>query len=72
MGIVRDHRSSGIGRTLLRAIMETARSNQVECLSLSVDPGNYARHLYESEGFVKVGESGTSWTMLRHVKLTNR
>ena len=27
-----------------------------------VDPNNFARYLYESEGFKKVGESGTSWT----------
>lgn len=29
--------------------------------------GNPARALYESEGFRKVGEVGTSWTMLREL-----
>jgi hypothetical protein len=31
---------------------------------VSVSPSNYARPFYESEGFHKVGESGTSWTLL--------
>ena len=51
------YRSRGIGRALLRELIR--RSPR---LSLSVDPKNPARRLYESEGFVKTGESGTSWT----------
>ena len=31
--------------------------------TLSVSPSNFARSFYESEGFHKVGESGTSWTL---------
>ncbi|MBM2846984.1 MAG: family N-acetyltransferase [Bacteroidetes bacterium] len=48
---------------LLRSLMNIARANHVKAISLSVDPNNIARRLYESEGFVKVGESGTSWTL---------
>ena len=33
--------------------------------ALSVDPNNYALYLYETLGFKKVSESGTSWTMLK-------
>ena len=61
------HRSKGVGRALLRALIEAARDDGIRTLSLSVDPDNFSRRLYESEGFVKVGESGTSWTMILHL-----
>jgi ribosomal protein S18 acetylase RimI-like enzyme len=56
-------RGRGIGRTLLRALVDRARSDGFPALSLSVSPANPARALYESEGFRRVGESGTSWTL---------
>lgn len=64
IGVDAEHRSKGIGRKLLRALCEIARIDGCNSISLSVDPSNFARKLYESEGFVKVGKSGTSWTML--------
>ena len=48
----------------MRALLEAARDDGVRTLSLSVDPSHFARRLYESEGFVKVGEASTSWTFL--------
>lgn len=62
IGIRSEYRSKGIGRMLLKKLINTAREDGFVALSLSVDPSNFARKLYESEGFVKVGESGTSWT----------
>jgi [ribosomal protein S18]-alanine N-acetyltransferase len=62
IGLLKDHRSKGIGRQLINAIIATARREQVASLSLCVDPANYALKLYESVGFVRVGESGTSCT----------
>jgi ribosomal protein S18 acetylase RimI-like enzyme len=58
------YRSKGVGRALLRALIAVARADWFPGLSLSVSPGNPARRLYESEGFRKVGKSGTSWTLL--------
>jgi GNAT superfamily N-acetyltransferase len=58
------HRSKGVGRSLLDALVQTARDDGFPALSLSVNPQNRARQLYESAGFQKVGESGTSWTLL--------
>jgi len=63
------HRSRGVGRTLLRALIEMAQSDGLPALSLSVSPSNYARALYESEGFCKVGETGTSWTLVLRLGL---
>jgi len=66
------HRSKGVGRTLLRALIEIARADGHPALSLSVSPSNYARSFYASEGFHKVGESGTSWTLLLQLARTPR
>ncbi len=62
IGIRAGYRSKGIGRMLLRQLINMARDDGFIAISLSVDPNNFACILYESEGFVKVGESGTSWT----------
>jgi len=59
-----DCRSKGLGRKLLNALIQTARADGFPALSLSVSPLNFARQLYESVGFRKVGESGTSWTLV--------
>ncbi|MGF1518719.1 MAG: GNAT family N-acetyltransferase [Nodosilinea sp.] len=64
IGVQADYRGCGVGRALLRHLITEARQSGVLALSLSVDPENVARRLYESERFVKVGESGTSWTMV--------
>lgn len=58
------HRARGVGRALLEALIDAARADGHPALSLSVAPANPARRLYESLGFRKVGESGTSWTLL--------
>jgi ribosomal protein S18 acetylase RimI-like enzyme len=64
MAVVAAYRSKGVGRALLKALIHRAQVQRVAALSLSVDPSNHARRLYASEGFVKVGESGSSWTYL--------
>ena len=64
MAVRQDHRFKGLGRRLLDALIQTARADGFPALSLSVSPLNCARQLYESMGFRKIGESGTSWTLL--------
>jgi ribosomal protein S18 acetylase RimI-like enzyme len=64
IGVAPEHRSKRAGRRLLDALIAEARREGHPALSLSVSPENFARRLYESAGFTKVGESGTSWTML--------
>jgi len=65
VAVARAFRGRGLGRALLRALIGSALEHGYQRLSLSVAPANPARALYESEGFRKVGEVGTSWTMLR-------
>ena len=62
IAVVAEHRSQGVGRVLLRALIREAQAQDIRALSLSVDSANYARQLYESEGFARVGEPGTHWT----------
>ena len=57
-------RSQGIGKALLCELIDIAQKNSIKTMSLSVDPNNYACRFYKSAGFIKVGESGTSWTFL--------
>jgi GNAT superfamily N-acetyltransferase len=64
IGVSASHRSKGVGRMLLGALIQVAKDDRFRAISLSVDPANFARELYESEGFVRVGESGTCWTYL--------
>ena len=67
IAINKNFRSQGIGRALLCELIEIARKEGIKTISLSVDPANYANKLYGSEGFIKVGESGTSWTLLLYL-----
>jgi ribosomal protein S18 acetylase RimI-like enzyme len=72
IGVRSDYRGQGIGRALLRALLAEATRQGVSYLSLSVEVDNYARRLYESEGFVKIGQVGGAWTMVRQVSGTRR
>lgn len=65
LGVAAAYRGQGIGRALLRGLIAQAQADGFAALSLSVEPENFSRALYESEGFVKVGENGGAWTMAR-------
>lgn len=44
-------RRRGLGRDLLGLLQDEARGRGIRALSLSVEAGNFARQLYEDEGF---------------------
>jgi len=62
LGVAREHRGRGVGTALMKELILAARVDRFSGLSLSVDPRNPARRIYESLGFRRVGASGTSWT----------
>ena len=64
IGVVRTHRGRGVGSLLLGNLLGAAREQRHEALSLSVEPDNPARRLYERCGFQVVGTVGGSLTML--------
>lgn len=60
IGVVASWRGQGIGRALLRALADRARSAGVSQISLSVERNNRARRLYLAEGYRVVGSSDAS------------
>jgi ribosomal protein S18 acetylase RimI-like enzyme len=64
IAVRKEARQRGIGTALLKALIEQARGSGISQISLSVEPENYSRLMYEKFGFMKVGTEGASWTML--------
>ena len=58
IGVVPSRRGKGIGSSLLDALLEQAREDGFERISLSVEKTNPAVHLYESRGFRTVQGDG--------------
>lgn len=55
IGVAAPWRGRGAGRALLRAVAGQARSAGIARISLSVERRNFARGLYESEGYRVTG-----------------
>ncbi|HEX2577791.1 MAG TPA: GNAT family N-acetyltransferase [Aquihabitans sp.] len=67
IAVIASRRHEGIGRRLLVELVEASEAQGHAALSLSVNAGNPARHLYESVGFQYVDIShGSSLVMIRH------
>ena len=64
IAVVPNARGKGIGRAMLEALLERARAEGYETISLSVDRLNEgAIKLYEQHGFERVRETDDSYTM---------
>lgn len=69
MGVRAGRRGQGVGAALLAGCIEQAQDLGWRALSLSVEDGNLAaRTLYERNGFVVVGRSGDSDTMMLELR----
>jgi GNAT superfamily N-acetyltransferase len=66
IAVAPEWRGQGVGLRLMRGLIGAA-TGSVSAISLSCDPANPAMNLYDRLGFVAVGESGTSITMLLHL-----
>lgn len=64
IAVARGRRGRGVGRALMEALIVRAREQGFPALSLSVEDGNPARHLYDSLGFRFAGRNGGSDTLL--------
>jgi len=63
IGVAPDSRGAGVGRLLMQGLVERASADAVHTLSLSVEPDNFARRLYEKLGFERVAIVEGAWTM---------
>jgi ribosomal protein S18 acetylase RimI-like enzyme len=68
IGVAPAARGRGLGTRLLEALLEIARADGHRAISLSVEPDNPARRLYERAGFVRVADDGGAWTMLLELR----
>lgn len=64
IGVVEQARGQGQGQLLLQALIEEGRKLGLQALSLSAEPDNPAKRLYERNGFREVGGVGGSVTMV--------
>ena len=61
------YQGQGIGGALLDVLLTLARLSGVRAVSLAVEDGNGAAHLYRSRGFAPVGRSGDSDLLVRQL-----
>jgi GNAT superfamily N-acetyltransferase len=64
VAVLPEHRGQGLGRVLMRQLVELAQDKGLSGLSLSVERDNFAMVLYRELGFVEVGGSPGAATML--------
>lgn len=68
LAIAADWRGRGVGRALLRALLDQARAAGLTRISLSVERANAAAAgLYTAEGFEIVGGDKDADTMVKHL-----
>ncbi len=63
IGVSPEHRGRGVGSALLATLIDLAREEGFDALSLSVEEDNPALRLYERSGFRRVSRSGNAWTL---------
>ena len=68
MGVRSAWRGRGVGTRLLDALIGAAGEQGPASVSLSVEPDNAARRLYERMGFRQIDEVGGSLTMLLRLR----
>ena len=64
IGVAAPFRGRGVAGELLERLKAMAAADGLRGLSLSVEPDNHARRLYERAGFEPAGGSGGSVTLL--------
>lgn len=64
IGVVGAYRRRGVGRALLKALIDQGRQSDIPALSLSVERDNPAARLYRDLGFIEHADVGNAWTLL--------
>jgi ribosomal protein S18 acetylase RimI-like enzyme len=72
IAVRKSFRGMRVGRSLIDKLMNTAASQGIQNLSLSVEVDNPALHLYQSHGFEPIKKTGKSWTMMMSTEKKNK
>ncbi len=64
IAVLPEYRGNGIGRQLLLKLLDDLKKRGFTAVSLSVDADNPAKRLYHGFGFIEIGTTGTSRTMV--------
>ena len=67
IGVAAAYRGQGVAAELLERLKATAAADGFGALSLSVEPDNHARRIYERSGFEPAGGSGGSVTLVANL-----
>ena len=59
-----EHRGRGLATALIEALKSAVAEAGYRALSLSVEPDNPARRIYERARFLRCGTEGGSWAMI--------
>lgn len=62
--VAAEHRGLGLGTRVLTELIKQARQRDLPGISLSVEPGNPARRLYERVGFLPAGRGFDAGTLV--------
>ncbi len=65
MSVLQSYRKQGVGTLLLKAMLDRLARNGYRQVSLSVDVLNYACKMYQKSGFITIGTSEESVTMIK-------
>jgi GNAT superfamily N-acetyltransferase len=63
ISVVPSRRGHGVGSELMDALVDVAREQGYDALSLSVGEDSPAMHVFEKQGFQRVEQTDHSWTM---------
>jgi ribosomal protein S18 acetylase RimI-like enzyme len=67
IGVHRDFRHRGIGKKMMRWLIDCASKQAIQQISLCVSKDNYAINLYRQQGFVEYVDIGDSFIMVRKI-----
>jgi len=65
MSVLQSYRKQGVGTLLLKVMLDRLARNGYRQVSLSVDVLNYACKMYQKSGFITIGTSEESVTMIK-------
>ena len=67
IGVAARFRGQGVAAGLIERLKARAAADGLRAISLSVEPENHARRIYERAGFEPAGRSGGSMTLVAHL-----